>query len=275
MTMLIGLDELISRIPDGARMAIASDFNGFYSGAAMEATRGLVRRGARGLCIVAVPTTGLQVDLLIGAGCVAEIECGAVIHGEHGATPRFLDAFAKGALHMKESTCPAIFHGLTAAEKGAPFMPVRGVLGTDIPKLRPEWRTLQNPFDESEPLVVVPAIHPDVALFHAPMADCAGNIWIGRRREFALMAHASRSTLVTVERIYDGDLMAHKELSAGALANVYIDGVAVCERGAWPFHMGDDYPEDADNIRKYLQLARTEEGFRSYLDEHVLGRATA
>jgi len=273
--MPITLAELVARIPDGCRLAVASDFNGFYSGAAMEATRELVRRGSRGLRIVALPTTGLQADLLIGAGCVAEIECGAVIHGEHGAPPRFLDAFAKGALRMKESTCPAIFHGFTAAEKGAPFMAVRGVLGTDLPKLRPDWHTLQNPFDDSEPLVVVPAIHPDVALFHAPMADREGNIWIGRRREFALMAHAARSTFVTVERIYDGDLMAHGELSAGALSAVYVDGIAVCERGAWPFHMGEAYGEDSAHISKYLQLARTEDGFQAYLGEHVLGRTKA
>jgi len=273
--MRMSLESLVARIPDGCRLAVASDFNGFYSGTAMEATRGLVRRGARDLRIVAVPTTGLQADLLVGAGCVTEIECGAEIHGEHGATPRFLDAFSKGTLRMKESSCPAIFHGLTAAEKGAPFMAVRGLLGTDIPKLRPEWRSIRNPFDDSEQLVVVPAIHPDIALFHAPMADREGNIWIGRRREFALMAHAARSTFVTVERIYDGDLMAHKELGAGTLSSVYIDGVAVCERGAWPFHMGDDYPEDTDHIRKYLQLARTEDGFRAYLGEHVLGRAAA
>ncbi|MGE0798039.1 MAG: CoA transferase subunit A [Lautropia sp.] len=273
--MPITLSELASRISSGCSLAVASDFNGFFSGVAMAVTRELVRQRVTGLRLIAVPSTGLQADLLIGAGCVSELECGAVIHAEHGATPRFLKGFHDGTLTVRESTCPAIFHGLTAAEKGAPFMAVRGVLGSQLTELRPDWRVIANPFDESEPLVVVPPIRPDVALFHAPMADTNGNVWIGRRREFALMAHAARTTLVTVERIHQGDLMAHRELGPGTLSAVYIDAIACCEKGAWPFGMGSDYQEDTAHIAEYLALANSDEGFERYLKGYVHGRRDA
>ena len=52
---------------------------------------------------------------------------------------------------------------------------------------------------------VLPAINPDVALFHAPLGDRLGNVWVGNRRDCVIMAHASRSTLVTVEEIHDGN----------------------------------------------------------------------
>src|SRR5262252_6398481 len=69
------------------------------------------------------------------------------------------------------------------------------------------WRVIDNPFGTNDPIVVLPAIRPDVALIHAPMADRAGNVWIGRQRELATMAHAGRRTVVTVEKLVAGNLL--------------------------------------------------------------------
>ena len=66
-------------------------------------------------------------------------------------------------------------------------MPLRGVLGTDVLKHRPDWKVIDNPFGDGDPIVLLPAIRPDVALFHAPMADRNGNVWIGRQRELVTM----------------------------------------------------------------------------------------
>ena len=59
--------------------------------------------------------------------------------------------------------------------------------------LRPDWQVIENPLKENDPILIVPAIQPDVALFHARWADEAGNVWIGRRKELATIAHASRA----------------------------------------------------------------------------------
>ncbi len=64
---------------------------------------------------------------------------------------------------------------------------------------------------------MVPAIRPDVALFHAPEADRFGNVRIGRQTELAAMAHASKATLVTVERVSDTSLLADENQTAGVL----------------------------------------------------------
>ncbi|MEO8165443.1 MAG: CoA transferase, partial [Betaproteobacteria bacterium] len=76
-TPQISLDVLAANIPDGACLAVPKD----SSGVAMAATRELIRRGARDLHLVCVPTSGLQADLLIGAGAVATIETSAVTMG--------------------------------------------------------------------------------------------------------------------------------------------------------------------------------------------------
>ena len=269
---IIGLDDLAARIADGAKVAVPSD----VGGVAMEATRALIRRGVRNLHLIGVPTGGLQTDLLIGSGCVATLEAAAVSLGEHGLAPRFRDAVQRGVIAMLDATCPAVHAGLVAAEKGVPFMPIRGILGTDVLKYRPDWRVIENPFAGSgDPLVLIPAIHPDVALFHAPMADRHGNVWVGTRRELMTISHAARATLATVEEIVDFNLLTDEKLAPGTLAHVYVTAVAEAKRGAWPVGLPGNYPADDVHLAAYAEQARTPEGFASYLAKHVLGRVAA
>jgi glutaconate CoA-transferase subunit A len=244
-------------------------------GVAMEATRALVRRGLRRLELIALPTSSLQADLMIGAGCVEAIETSAVSLGEIGPAPCFTRAMKSGTLRIKDATCPALYAEVQAAEKGVPFMPLRGLVGSDLVKYRSDWRVIDNPFGENDPIVLLPAIDADVALFHAPMADRAGNVWIGRQRELILMAHAARKTVVTVERICDDNLLADPSLAPGTLAGFYIETIAVAERGAWPLMLPGHYPADDAHLADYARLAATADGFAKYLDRYVHERRAA
>ena len=248
-------------VTDGCRLAIPPD----YSGCAMTAVRELLRRPVRDLRLLGVPQAGLQADLLVGAGCVAELEAAAVSLGEHGGAPRFNAAVRAGTLAMLDSTCPVIHAGLQAAEKGIPFMPLRGVIGSDLLRHRPDWKLIDNPFGEADPILLVPAIQPDVALFHSPLADRAGNVWIGVRRELMSMAHASRRTLVTVERIVEEDLLADPRTAAGVIPALYVSAIAEAPRGAWPLGLFAGYAADHDALAGYARAAASEAGFRDWL----------
>ncbi len=265
------VEDLVARVADGALIAIPPD----YAGVSMAATRALVRRGARELALLAVPTSGLQADLLIGAGLVARLEAAAITLGEYGQAPCFTRALRQGRFAMRDSTCPAIHAGLQAAEKGVPFMPLRGLIGTDVLGHRADWAMTTNPFDADDAIVVVPALRPDVALFHAALADRAGNVWIGHRRELATMAHAAATSLVTVESLHAGDLLDDPVMAAGTLPALYVGAVAVAPKGAWPLGFEDAYGTDHDHLADYVRLAATEEGFARYLDAHVLGARAA
>lgn len=266
---LATVEEVAALIPDGACVALPPD----YSLVAMEAVRALIRRRARGLKLLGVPVLGLCADLLIGAGCVSEVETSAVSLGEAGAAPRFTDAVERGELRIKDATCPMVHSGLQAAEKGVPFMPLRGVLGSDLVRHRPEWKVIQNPMSEQpDPILVAAAIQPDVALFHARWADRAGNVWIGRRRELATIAHAARSCYVTCEELREGDMLEDELLAPGVLGSVYVTGVARAAHGAWPLGVADVYPIDDAHLAHYANAAKTREGFARYLDEFVLTR---
>lgn len=259
------LDESLSAITDGCMLAVPRE----NSGVAMAATRSLIRRGVRSLHLVALPTSSLQADLLIGAGCVSTIETSAVSLGEFGPAPRFTAAMIAGAITMKDATCPALHAAFQATEKGMPFMPLRGLIGSDLLRHRPDWRIIDNPFGENDPIVLLPAIKPDVALFHAPMADRAGNVWIGRQRELMTMAHASHHTIVTVEKLHEGNLLDEPILAAGTLPGFYVGSVVLAPRGAWPLPLPDHYAADPAHLAEYARLAATPEGFADYLNKYV------
>src|ERR671936_165599 len=69
-------------------------------------------------------------------------------------------------------------------------MPVAGHVGSDYPKLRPEFRIVTNPFDANQRVLVVPAIRPDVAIIHAIVAAPDGTCLLDH------MSHAPRARVM-------------------------------------------------------------------------------
>lgn len=259
-------DAIAAQIPDGAFVALPPD----YSMPAMDVVRALIRRGARDLKLLGVPVLGLCADMLIGAGCVREVETSAVSLGEAGLAPRFTEAAQQGGIRVIDGTCPMVHAGLQASEKGVPFMPLRGVLGSDLVRHRPDWKVIDNPYgDEADPILLAAAIVPDVALFHARWADSAGNVWIGRRRELATIAHASRQCFVTCEELRADDMLEDEILAPGVLGSVYVTGVAPAKNGCWPLGINGVYGIDDAHLSLYARAAKTREGFRRYLDDYV------
>jgi len=261
-------ENLAALIPDGSLLGLPPD----YSMPAMAVVHALIRRNAKGLRLLGVPVLGLSADLLIGAGCVADIESSAVSLGEAGLAPRFTEAVEKNLLKVKDATCPAIHSALQATEKGVPFMPLRGVIGSDLVSARPEWKVVENPLRPNDPILLVPAIQPDIALFHARWADEAGNVWLGRRKELATIAHASRACFVSFEEMRPGDMLEDELLAPGVLSSVYVSGVAKAKQGAWPLAVTGLYGIDDAHLALYAKAAQTTEGFQRYLDEYVWNR---
>jgi glutaconate CoA-transferase subunit A len=259
-------EDLAARIPDGALLGLPPD----YSTPAMAVVRSLIVLKKRNLRLLGVPVLGLSADLLIGAGCVAEIETSAVSLDEAGLAPRFTEAAQRGEIRVRDATCPVIHTGLQAAEKGVPFMPLRGVLGSDLLKERKDWRVVDNPLKSgTDPILIVPAIAPEIALFHARWGDEAGNVWVGRRRELATLAHASRRCFATVEEIRPGDMLEDELLAPGVISSTYITAIAPAPGGAWPLGIAGLYPIDDTHLARYARAAKTREGFQRYLDEFV------
>jgi glutaconate CoA-transferase subunit A len=265
------LDVLAAAIPDGATVVVPNDPHGV----SMAATRALVRRGVRRLHLLCMPTSGIQADVLIGAGCVATIETSAVSIGEYGTAPRFAAAARDGSVRILDATCPAIHAAMQAGMKGLPFMPLRGLIGTDVLASRPEWKVIDNPFAPGDPIVALPAMRPDFALFHALRADRLGNVFIGRSRDLVTMAQASRASLVTVEEIVEHSLLDDPERAGGVVPAIFIERIALAPRGAAPLGLPGRYDADGAALGRYAKVARTPEGFAGWLDEWLGEKAGA
>lgn len=264
---------IAAQIPSGSRVIVPK---GEGRDMPMAVARELIRQGARDLRLVTLPTcafpvSGMMADMLIGAGCVAEVETSGISLGELGAAPRFGKAVREGGVRIVDATCPALYAAVQAGAKGQPFAALRGLIGSDVERLRDDYTVIDNPFQPGDPVAVLKAINPDVAIFHAPCADREGNVWVGRNRDLINAAHASDRVFVTVDRIEDRDFYDDDVMVAGVLPSFYVEAIAEAPDAARPPGAGQG--DDIAAVRAYAEAARSDEGFAAWLDAHVLAPA--
>ncbi len=248
------LQQLVAAIPDGCKLAVSKD----ETGVSIAATAALIQRGVRDLHLVCLPVSGLQTDLLIAAGCLSTIETSAITLGEYGGAPHFVRALRNRSVRVIDGTCPAIHAGMQASQKGIPFMPLRGILDSELIERRSDWTVIDNPFapdGQADPIVAIRAIDPDIALIHAQSADRFGNVFFGRERDCLTLAHAARQCLVTVDRIEEGNLLDDPSRAGSVIPALYVTGIAHVPQAAWPIGFGDEYRRDDAAIRAYLRGA--------------------
>lgn len=252
-----------AEVPDGALVALGG---GLASRLPMALVRELVRQGRRGLHVIG-SAHSIDVDLLIAAGALAICEESYVgFEQDLGLAPAYRRAAREGSLSLRESCCVTVLAQLRAAEMGLPFLPVRGVKGTSMATLHPEYAEMVCPFT-GETLVVVPALSPDVALLHAPFGDMRGNLHL--EQPYVLderMAGASRRVIATVDQVVStSDLV---DLGVTIPAHL-VEAVAEVPFGAHPTSSYPGYPYDRQHLATYVAAAATSEGAASYLDDWV------
>ena len=265
----ITVKDIANEVKDNCLLGIPAD----YSGVPMSVTIEIIKNKTKGLRLYCLPLTTIQGDMLIGSGCVNEIETAAVTLGEYGQAPRFQDAIENSKINIKDSTCPALHAQLQATEKSVPFMPLRGILGSDLYKNRNDWFVIENPMNYSntndKKIVILPAVQLDILIFHASKADINGNVQIGRRRELATLAHASKKVYVTVEEIVDEDFFDSELKAASTLPSLYVDGISLARNGAWPCGLTDCYEIDGNEMSKYAKSAKYQETFDEYIRNFI------
>jgi glutaconate CoA-transferase subunit A len=147
-------------------------------------------------------------------------------------------------------------------------MPVRGHVGSDYERLRPEFRVIPNPWAPTERIMLVPPIVPDVALLHAIAATRDGTLLLDHMEDDALLAQASRTVVASAERI-----VASEELPRTGdgviLEGIHVTALVEAPGGARPTLVRGVSPVDADQIREYVAAAVDDTTFKRYLDRYV------
>lgn len=98
---LVSLEEATEAVGTGSLLGLTGTT---LDNAPMAFLRELVRRGAKNLRVATMTGGGLDVDLLIGAGSVAEYETCACSLGDYGQAPNFQRALRNGLIKLKDST---------------------------------------------------------------------------------------------------------------------------------------------------------------------------
>lgn len=260
----VSLAQASALVADGATVALGG---GLCARLPMALVRALVRAGRSGLRVVG-SAHSIDVDLLVAAGAVEVCEESYVgFEQDLGLAPAFRRGAETGSLSVRESSCVTVLTQLRAAEMGVPFLPVRGLRGTDLLALHPEWGMVTCPFTGEE-LVAVPALAPDVALLHAPIGDAAGNLHLDQ--PYVLderFAHAARVVVASVDR-----LVPTAEVAAAGVTIPAHRVAAVTEApfGAHPTSCYPGYAYDRDHLAEYVAAATTGgDAVEAYLDRYV------
>mgnify|MGYP003342742871 CR=1 FL=1 len=155
---------------------------------------------------------------------------------------------------------------------GVPYIPVIGLVGTDLLKRRDDMIIAPDPFDGKTMSVVAKAMRPDVAVFHAHKADRQGNVSIGYPIEAQILAEASKHVIVTAEEIVDR--LTEKEATGMFLPSILVDVVAHTPWGAHPAGLQGRYAVDKAHMTRYVAASRDDASFAEYLKDHVFSVAT-
>ncbi|HKK90472.1 MAG TPA: CoA-transferase, partial [Desulfobacteraceae bacterium] len=133
---------------------------------------------------------------------------------------------------------------------------------------------MDNPFSTSnntDRLVLVPAINPDVTIIHVQKADKKGNCRIeGLSFADVEQAKAARHLIVTCEQLYTGDELKRNS-DQNQIPFIHVDAVVHMPHGAYPTACYNSYDYDPRQLKMYARCAKDEEAFNNYLEQYVLG----
>ena len=261
--------EAISRIvPDGASVAM---------GCALEpaipfsAGHELIRQGRRDLTLIG-PISDILFDQLIGAGCVARVVAAWVGNVSAGLAHCYRRATERGEprrIEVEDHSNFSMGLALLAGALGAPYVPTHSLLGSDLPRTNPTFKEATDPFG-GRPILLVPALRPDVTVLAVQRADADGNAQLtgpwGVSEEAAL---AAERVIVVTDELVAKEVIG-RDPNRTIVPETKVAAVVVESGAAHPSPLQDRYARDHEFFHEYHVASRTHEGFEAWLREWVL-----
>lgn len=152
---------------------------------------------------------------------------------------------------------------------GVPYVPILGLVGTDLLTRRDDMVVAVDPFDGKTRTVVAKALRPDVAVFHVQKADRQGNVSCGYHAEAVILAEASRHVIVTAEEVVDR--LNEEDAVPTFIPSIHVDAVVHAPFGAHPGGCTGRYGPDKAHMARYVAASQDDAAFEEYLRTYVLG----
>lgn len=269
MSKRTSMAEAIARyVPDGASVAMGLALEPLIPFAAAHE---MIRQQRRNLTLIG-PISDILFDQLIGAGCVEKVQAAWVGNVSEGLGHCYRRATEKAIPRQLTTESHSNFTiglALFAAAMGSPYIPTHSLLGSDIPRHNPTLRLATSPLDGS-PVLLIPAIQPDVTIVHVQRSDEEGNahLWgnTGISQE-AIMA--ARDVIIVAEEIVPHELII-SDPNRVAGPSFKVRAVVHEPGGAHPSSVQGYYNRDHAYFGEYHTRTRTVEGFEDWLKEWVL-----
>lgn len=245
------LKEAVEAIQDSVLLALGGNT---LNRAPMAAVYALARQGRRKLRLV--KTAGaMDVDLLCFAGCVESVDAGFISYeSQFSLCQHYRSSVEQGLVKANEHACYTIISALRAAAYGLPFLPVKGLIESDLITSNPYFARVKDPFTGAE-LTAVKALRPDWAILHVQYADELGNARIeGPVYDDLLMSRAAKRVMITAEEIVPTSYFKRSERKAD-IPHFLVESVSLAPRGAAPCSCYGCYPVDDREAASFLELS--------------------
>lgn len=266
MSKLCTLSEAVQRnIHDGDSLYLA----GFTHLIPFAAGHEIIRQGRRNLTL-ARATPDLIYDQMAAAGCASKLIFSYMGNPGVGSLKVLRRLIESGKVAWEEYSHYGMITRLQAGAAGLPFLPMNQTGALDLEQYNPNYRRVSDPYSGRE-VVVLPPLHPDVAVVHVQRADANGNaqIWgiIGEQKEAAF---AARRVIVTAEEIVD-EAVIRSDPNRTLIPEFLVDAVCEVPGCAHPSYTQGYYDRDNEFYLSWDQLSESDDAVRSYLDEWVYG----
>jgi glutaconate CoA-transferase subunit A len=261
-------DAVEAHVADGDVVALQ---NMATQAAPMALVRELIRQERRNLGLVCL-VGGMAVDWLSAAGVIDRFIGAAVSMEQFGLCNQYRKAVESGRVRVEELSETALNARLGAGARNLPFLPTRGMLGSDLIDINPNLVRFQDPF-EGETLVACRALVPDVAFVHAHRADERGNVQIEptvRWPDLGIFPKAAKKVVVTAEEIVDSEVL-RRNPDRTVLPGFAVDAVVEVPYGAHPTSFFPNYGYDTRFHLEWVKVARDDDATAEFLARYVTG----
>lgn len=262
--------DLATAIADQVRDGMTLALEGFGHLIPFAAGHEIIRQRRRDLTFCRM-TPDLLADQMIAAGCVSRLVASFFASGSAGSlheVRRRIEHADPEPLAVEEYSHYGMVCRYQAGAARLPFFPLRSYVGSDLPRLNPQIRTVADPYGGPD-IHVVPPLRPDVTLLHAQRADRQGNVqmWgiVGAQQE---AAYAADAVIVTVEEIVEEDVI-RSDPNRTLLPAHAVTAVVECPGGAHPSYAQGHYDRDNAFYREWTPISRDSRALRDWLTAWV------
>src|SRR5712691_7840249 len=267
---VMSLEEAAALVKDGEHVGLGGST---ISRTPMAMIWALVRAGKKNLT-VSRSITSTEGDILLASGASAHIVTSWFSQGIVWGVSRIMRHYTENKLaRFDEWSHMSMGLRYRAGAMGVPFIPTRSMIGSDVgERLKDQVRTMTCPFT-GEPLLLLPALNPDVALIHVQRADAYGNAQLDGLQFLDIdLAMAATRVILTTERIVSNDQI-RRAPDRTRIPFFAVEAVVEAPIGCAPHECYGLYEPFFSHLDAYAERTSKDpvQGCQQYLEEFYYG----